>query len=328
MNAQLACLILEYQLKVREALVLMYRSGIRMPDSDMAWVQADIPEEGRLDGDVAYFKHGAGCLVCLPSGEVDFDFGRLGEIDGFDAWHLFIFSEKNSSKCVFESLKDLNICIEDELSKGNLTRLDDGLFYVASSRRELAVDIDCRLAGDDLPARNLDKVLVLHSHYFQAAELMLENYDRILRGWKKSNQLSQWKAVDLRIYMSSWLGFLAVTCEGFEKLRMRLLLENDRPARFGELIKKSDAVGKLIKRHRDSLRELRNKTFHLREDPAAVRYFFAPHAERLLWARELHSAFADFFSSYLVQCQVHYALNGRLGELRFDRNIPKKYKMW
>lgn len=327
MNNQLADLISDYQAKVHEALVLMQRSGIRMPSSNLRWIQSDIPRKGLLVGDIGYLKHGAGCTVYLPDGEVDFDFGNLGEINGFDLWRLSLFAEKKLSTYGFESQDALETSFETAVSEGHLVRSDDSLFYVANLVRALAVDIDSRLPGDNLPPRNLDIVMVLHSHYFQAAELMLENYDNLYKKWKKDNSLSHRKVVDLRIYMSSWLGFLAVTCEGFEGLAMHRLLRDSRPAAFEELIPKSDAVGKIIKRHRNPLRELRNKTFHLRENPQAIRRFFAPDANRLPWARELHDAFTDFFSDYRVYCEVHYSSNGRRGELRVTREPPQQHTM-
>ena len=325
MNKYLAHLIRDYQAKVHEALVLMQRSGIRMPNSSRQWIESDLPLKGLLDSDIAYVKHGSGCTVYLPDGEVDFDFGNLGEINGLDLWRLSLFASRRLTTYGFESQNALKMCFETAVSEGHLVRSDDSIFYVANLARVLAVDIDSRLPDDNLPPRNLDIVLVLHSHYFQAAELMLENYDNLYRKWKKDNSLSHRKVVDLRIYLSSWLGFLAVTCEGFEDLGMRLLLQNSRPAAFEELIPKSDAIGKMIKRHRDPLRELRNKTFHLRENPEAIRRFFAPDENRLPWARELHDAFSDFFSAYRVKCEVHYAVNGRRGELRVTREPPQRW---
>ena len=328
MNRKLADLIRDYQAKVHEALVLMQRSGIRMPDSSWQWIKTDIPQKGLLDGDIEYMKHGAGCTVYLPDGEVDFDFGTRGEIKGFDMWRLSIFANDELSKYGFESQDVLERHFETAVSQGYVVRSDDSLFYVANITRELAVDLDIRLPGDNLPPRNLDIVLVLHSHYFQAAELMLENYDNLYKKWKKNNSLSHRKFVDLRIYQSSWLGFLAVTCEGFEKIRMHLLLRNSRPAVFAELIPKSDPIGKLIKQHRNPLREFRNNTFHLREDPGAIRNFFSPDANRLSWARDLHDAFTDFFSAYRFQCEIHYSNNGRWGEVRITREPPHRYSRW
>lgn len=303
----------------------MQRSGIRMPNSKRQWIKSDIPLKGLLHGDIAYVKHGAGCTVYLPEGAVDFDFGNLGEINGFDLWRLSLFASKKLSKYGFRSQNALEMCFEKAISEGHVVGSDRSLFYVANLARALAVDIDSRLPDDNLPPRNLDIVLVLYSHYFQAAELMLENYNNLHRKWRKDNSLSHKKVVDLRIYLSSWLGFLAVTCEGFEGLSMHLLLQNSRPAAFERLIPKSDAIGKMIKLHRHPLRELRNKTFHLRENPEAIRRFFAPDENRLPWARELHDAFAVFFSAYRVECEVHYALNGRLGELRVTREPPQQW---
>ena len=183
----------------------------------------------------------------FQDGEIDFDFGRHGEINGFDPWRLFIFAREKLSIYGFESQDDLEKCFDVAVSEGHLVCSESSVFYVANVARAFAVDIDSRLPGDNLPARNLDIVLVLGSHYFQVAELMLENYDSLSKRWKKNNSLSHRKIVDLRIYMTSWLGFLAVTCEGFENIGMRLLIQNNRPSAFQKLIQKSDAIGKLIK---------------------------------------------------------------------------------
>ena len=169
------------------------------------------------------------------------------EINGFDPWRLFIFAREKLSIYGFESQDDLEKCFDVAVSEGHLVCSESSVFYVANVARAFAVDIDSRLPGDNLPARNLDIVLVLGSHYFQVAELMLENYDSLSKRWKKNNSLSHRKIVDLRIYMTSWLGFLAVTCEGFENIGMRLLIQNNRPSAFQKLIQKSDAIGKLIK---------------------------------------------------------------------------------
>ncbi len=98
------------------------------------------------------------------------------------------------------------------------------------------------------------------------------------------------------IYFFTWLGFLGVTCEGFKKIGMRLLLQNERPDQFRELIPKSDEIGRAMKRHSDPLREVRNNVFHLRDDTEAIKRFFADEAGRLAWAEELHKKFVQFFS--------------------------------
>lgn len=306
----------------------MQRSGMRMPTTSWNWVRSKVPQRGQLEGGVAYEKHGVGCIVYLPQGEVDFDFGKHGEIDGVDPWRLYLFSSRESSRYGFENQEDFEGCFQIAVDEGHLVGSGGSLFYVANRPRLLAVDVDCRLPGDSLPARNLDIVLVLYCHYFQVAELMLENYDILYAKWKRNDSLSHRKIVDLRIYMSSWLGFLAVTCEGFEGLNMQRLLRDSRPDAFGKLTQKSDVIGTLIKKHRKPLREFRNKTFHLRKDPLAIRDFFASDKNRIPWARELHQAFADFFSAYRLECEFHYSINGRLGELRVGREPSIRYRKW
>lgn len=131
---------------------------------------------------------------------------------------------------------------------------------------------------------------------------------------KKNGHLSQREEFDTRIYFSAWLGFLGVVCEGFRKLNIRVLLENDRPASFKDLLPISDSIRKLMKEHSDPLRIYRNNIFHLRENTEFIRHFFDTEVERLSWARELHLLLAKFFSQYRVCCEVHYVFNGRKGE--------------
>ncbi|MFE8049077.1 DUF6896 domain-containing protein [Brenneria goodwinii] len=326
MNNRLAHLIIDYQESVMTAIVLMRRSGIYMPSSSFAWIEADIPYCGELDGEVKYYKHGAGCLVRLNSGDVDFDFGEQGEIGGFNTWWLTQFAKDRLEEYGFSSATEVAECIKNELNSGKLVYSGDGLYYVADVPRTYAVDKDCRLPGDMLPDRNQDRVFVLQSHYFQTAELMFENYEKISRKLRKNNHLSQRERVDHRIYLFTWLGFLAVTSEGFRKLNMRLLLEGDRPEEFKELTVISDNIGRLMKIHADSLREFRNNIFHLRESPETIRRFFANNAERLSWARDLHATLVRFFSQYRILCEVHYIMNGRKGEsdLRRQRTRRKR----
>ncbi|MDS7815185.1 hypothetical protein PTQ36_30690 [Klebsiella michiganensis] len=88
MNEKLARLIFDFQEKILVALKIMHRSGIPMPLSCNHWIELDIPISGELDDGVKYHKHGAGCLVRLSSGDIDFDFGAQGEVGGFNLWRL------------------------------------------------------------------------------------------------------------------------------------------------------------------------------------------------------------------------------------------------
>lgn len=316
MDNKLCRLILDYQKKVKTAVILMKRSGIPMPYSIIDWVYTDIPYEGKLDGGIKYLKHGAGCLVSLDSGDVDFDFSEDGEIGGFNLWWLTKFASNCLADFGFENEVEIVECFENALNTGELvySSCNDGLYFIANNPRVFAVDIDCRLSGDILPDRNQDRVLILQSHYFQVAVVMLEQYEKLKKRMKKIKHLNGREDVELRIYLCNWLGFLAVTCEGFNQLNIHLLLERKRPDSFKELMPLSDDLTKRMKTHADSLRILRNNIFHLCNDFEDILQFFNKDTDRLLWARELHTAIEQFFSKYRIECEIHYIVNGRKGE--------------
>ncbi|MBB3118797.1 DUF6896 domain-containing protein [Pseudoduganella violacea] len=318
MDKNLEQLIIEYQTRVREAVALMYRSGVAMPYSSFAWMKSDIPMHGILDGGVEYFKHGAGCLVQLETGEIDFDFGDDGEIDGFDLWRLTRFMGGRLPRFGFASAEQIEQSFSDAVDSGKLNS-EGGLYYLTDTPRMFAVDIDSTRPGDILPSKNHDKVLTLYAHYFEAADLMRENFEKLDAKWRKAGKLSRNDEIQNRIYFFSWVGFLAVTCEGFKNANMHLLLSKNRPERFKDLLPLSNALGRMINTHWDPLREFRNNVFHLRESPEKIRKFFSKEADRLSWALELHDTLKRFFTDYRIQCTVHYAMNRRKGEIDIER---------
>ncbi|WET42522.1 DUF6896 domain-containing protein [Citrobacter enshiensis] len=327
MNEKLDRLIVDFQERVQDALKLMQRSGIRMPSSRNDWIESDIPKTGELDGGVKYFKHGAGCLVSLSTGKVDFDFGEEGQIGGFNLWWLIQFAGKNLKDYGFKNKDEVAECLNKAIDVGELICPDHDLYYIANIPYTYAAELDSRHSDDMLPGHNLDQVLVLYSHYFQTAELMLENYEKLSRKFHKTGRLSRRKEIDMRIYLTTWLGFLRVVCEGFKKLNMHILLKNNRPDDFKKLIPLSDGIGRLMNKHSDPLRNFRNDIFHLRDNTELVRDFFDKKLECLPWAHELHITFAEFFSQYRVSCEVHYLMNGRNGEsdlIRKKRTLHKR----
>lgn len=328
MNSQIALtrLISDYQNSVHAAVVLMQRSGIPMPFSSADWIETDIPQYGELEGGIRYFKHGFGCEVSLATGTVDFDFGERGEIGGFDAWRLTHFAGSRLVEYGFDTEVTLRSCFADAVAAGVLVDSGHIQYYLANVHRMLAIDVDSRLPGDSLPLQAQDRVLALYAHCFLAADLMRKNYENLNRKWDNRGYLGRNERINLGIYLSSWLGYLRATCEGFEKLRMRLLLQEDRPKEFCELVEKFDELRGIIKRHSDSLRKLRNNVFHLRDDVSAIRGFFAKEEDRLPWARELHTAIAKFFSDYRVLCEVHYAIHGRKSEMIAVHERSKRRK--
>lgn len=104
---------------------------------------------------------------------------------------------------------------------------------------------------------------------------MRKNFSKLKEKQVSKGYLSQNDSVDETIYFITWLGFLAVTCEGFKNLNFRILLSSNRPKEFEELIPYSDEIGRKIKIHSDSLRKLRNDVFHLRKDTNTFESFLS-----------------------------------------------------
>ncbi|MEX0161698.1 hypothetical protein MRBLPD1_000152 [Pseudomonas brassicacearum] len=323
MNNQLINLISDYQSSVRTAVELMQQSGIPLPLSCTDWLETDIPQQGELEGGIRYFKHGYGCAVSLPTGKVDFDFGEQGEIGGFDIWRLAGFAGTRLTEYGFDTEDALKGSFQAAVKAGSLVYSGYILYYIAGVARTLAIEALNIQPNDSLPSPDQDPVLTLYAHYFLAADLMHDNYVKLDNKWKKYSYLNQNDKSKLGIYLSSWLGFLGVTCEGFRKLRLRLLLQENRPKEFHELISKCDEIGNMMKRHSDPLREFRNNVFHLRDDVEAINRFFSCGTDRLPWAGELHAAIAELLSQYRILCDVHYLMHDRKSESQLGR-IPLK----
>lgn len=317
MEKQLAQLISDYQAAVGAAIALMSKSGIETPSNINDWINLDIPANGELCNGIRYFKHGQGCTVHFPDGGVDFDFGRRGQIDGFDEWRLWRFCQNKGGKYPYDTQQTLSTSISLALQKGYLVAEAQGVFYVADSVALLGEDVaQILVTGCALPHWNRDSVEMLSAQCFDSADVMLKHYLAVDQLWTKKQRLSKSSRLKLRVYILSWLGYLHTTTDGFKRLKMRFLLKSKRPASFVELIAKCDALGKLAKRYSEDLRKLRNDTFHLSTDDEAIRKFFSDDGERLVWARELHAAFESFFSSYRVMAELHYLTVGRYGESR------------
>ena len=120
MDPRLAALIDDYLAAVATAVRTLIDGGIDRPTSNTAWVGNGMPQTGVLPGGVKYFKHGYGCAVHLHSGLVDFDFGKNGQINGFDAWRLASFAEGRLAQYGFVSEDALKACFDAEVAAGAL----------------------------------------------------------------------------------------------------------------------------------------------------------------------------------------------------------------
>jgi Domain of unknown function (DUF6896) len=99
--------------------------------------QRNLPREGFLDAgkSIAYSFHGIGCHVALPDGEIDWDFGNEGRLDGFDAWRLWCFAEGGTR--LFPEFKNKSVLdktFAEAISHGMIHRpfkhLQDDLYYL------------------------------------------------------------------------------------------------------------------------------------------------------------------------------------------------------
>lgn len=129
MDTTLLKLIRDYQAKVAEAVQMLEVAGIPRPASTMEWVCNQIAQRGSLPNGFKYFKHGFGCAVAGPDWNVDFDFGERGQIDGFDAWRLFDFAEKNLTTCGFRSLEQIEEAVRVAAQAGSLEFSGYILYY-------------------------------------------------------------------------------------------------------------------------------------------------------------------------------------------------------
>lgn len=308
---------------MRIAVELMQRSGISLPTICEDWIETDIPKYGELEGGVPYFKHGYGCEVDLPTGSVDFDFGKMGEIDGFDVWRLMKFAGAKLTIYGFESREAVEKSFNAAVKSGSVVSSGYILYYVADSVRSLAIEISKDFPNDSLPHRDQDTVMVLYTKCFLAADLMRKNHEKLSQKWERKGALHQNEQVECEIYFLTWLAYLSATCEGFDKLSMRALLEKKRPQNFRDLISRCDDIGKLRKQHLKSLKEFRNNVFHLRDDIKPILRFAVNDGGRLTWAHELHLAIAEFLSKYRVLCEIHYLTQRRRSEGQLGK-IPSK----
>lgn len=171
------------------------------------------------------------------------------------------------------------------------------------------------MSTKSLPHRDEDPVLIFYAHYFCAADLMRDNYQKLEAKRQRNGRLSRNDAVNWSIYFCTWLGYLGVACESFRGLNVRLLLRESRPDEFRELVPLADGIGKTMKQHYDPLRKFRNSVFHLRGDAEDMKSFLSKQDSRLEWAGGLHEELGNFCSNYRILCQVHYVMNERFNEV-------------
>jgi len=130
MDSRLSSLISEYLGAVAAAAILIEQSGFILPTRNMEWACNGMPHTGLLHGEISYRKHGYGCAVYLKTGVVDFDFGPLGEISGFDAWRLIEFSKDRLTSFGFKDPKEIEKSVKAAISAGEITHFGQNFYRI------------------------------------------------------------------------------------------------------------------------------------------------------------------------------------------------------
>jgi hypothetical protein len=128
-------LIGDYQVAVRRV-VSALQVGYGRDDLLRAWRSGVIPKDGVIGG-IEFSFHGIGCWATMDGVEVDFNFGLNGQIDGFDAWRLWVFVRQNPTRYPqFKRLEDVEAALERLARSGEIERQRDApsdhLWYLKS----------------------------------------------------------------------------------------------------------------------------------------------------------------------------------------------------
>jgi Domain of unknown function (DUF6896) len=131
MDERLAKMIVDYQSRVAEAVTILEKAGFRRPVSAIDWVSMEGPPHGELVPGYRFYKHGFGCAVQGPGWAVDFDFGKKGQIDGIDPWHLKRFVASDLAVYRVRSEEEVDDLWSKARRSGELDFSGDILFYVS-----------------------------------------------------------------------------------------------------------------------------------------------------------------------------------------------------
>jgi hypothetical protein len=139
MDRRLWNLIKDYQRRVADAVAMLETAGIPRPSSTTSWVESHDFGRMSLPNGFEAYKHGFGCSVDGPEWGVDFDFGALGQIDGFDAGRLYDFARSRLRAYEFSSEEDIKAAVRVAAEAGELEFSGYILYYVSDAGRR-AVD--------------------------------------------------------------------------------------------------------------------------------------------------------------------------------------------
>jgi nicotinic acid phosphoribosyltransferase len=116
---------------------------------------------------------------------------------------------------------------------------------------------------------------------------LLEDYEHAKVA--KTSKGKRTREMDRRevCYQLLWLASLFAVAEGFRSMKLT-----------------DSKIDELSAQHWDSLRLLRNGTFHFQPAHNKQSQFFTDSESRMEWAKKMHDALRDYFSEYRVDFMV------------------------
>jgi hypothetical protein len=110
--------------------------GVRLPINPYDWIKI-CGETGlynvRWINSVEVYTHGYGIELVIDGLNIDFDWGELGELDGFDVWRLWNFARHNPSLVPCPTYAEVRAWVEEAVASGELVQ-DLCLYYSPAHR--------------------------------------------------------------------------------------------------------------------------------------------------------------------------------------------------
>ena len=135
MNEDLGDIINKFNLAQEKAVdILENEFECPRPESNMDFVARcaqSIRDKNYISGGFKIRLHGYGMEIDIGGTMIDFDFGKSGEINGFNPWRLYHFVKSNNIKTYLNSEKKIESAIESALSDGSILK-SQGLNYYAN----------------------------------------------------------------------------------------------------------------------------------------------------------------------------------------------------
>jgi len=98
------------------------------PESTMDFITRCVPcirIKKYTSGGYKIRPHGYGMEIVIDGIIIDFDFGELGEINGFDAWRLYYFVKSNNINSTLNTEDKIKAAIESALLEGYIIKSQD-----------------------------------------------------------------------------------------------------------------------------------------------------------------------------------------------------------